>query len=372
LQRIGTQFDSILKRGLGAQRTAEPGGCPDEATLAAYCDRTLPAAEVTRWEEHLAGCARCQGTLAAMARARTPQLASRVRSLSRRWEPYAALAAALAGISIVVSSMHPVRNKAERMVLYSQASSAPGAAHKARPQIALNQAREEKQPEAPPSREAPAPRPDAGDVGASTENRLAKTLPLPPGRDVNELGGRAESASRRLASPNALETAYVSGSAGVAPNSAHDMANQEYSARIPSGVEPRAAIGGLMGAPLRTRGVGLAMIPVRTPDDVERWRLFPNGTIEHLEPNGSWQEQTSGVTSNLRAGAAPSPTTCWIVGAGGTILRTVDGEHWQRINSPTSADLLAVYAMDASTATITNDRGKSFSTSDGGATWRQI
>ncbi|HEY2106622.1 MAG TPA: hypothetical protein VGH29_12590, partial [Candidatus Binataceae bacterium] len=74
----------------------------------------------------------------------------------------------------------------------------------------------------------------------------------------------------------------------------------------------------------------------------------------------------------LRAGAAPSPTTCWIVGNAGTILRTIDGKHWQRIDSPTSQDLIAVFTIDPSDATVTAADGKRFATTDAGRTWRAL
>jgi photosystem II stability/assembly factor-like uncharacterized protein len=105
------------------------------------------------------------------------------------------------------------------------------------------------------------------------------------------------------------------------------------------------------------------MISVSTADNVERWRIGANGAIRRHEPDGSWQEQSSGVTSALSAAAAPSPTTCWIVGSGGTILRTTDGEHWQRVDSPTGQNLVGIFAADASNATITADAGH---------TWRPL
>jgi photosystem II stability/assembly factor-like uncharacterized protein len=116
-------------------------------------------------------------------------------------------------------------------------------------------------------------------------------------------------------------------------------------------------------------GTHTPMVSVSTADNIERWRLGPDGMIQHRDSNGLWQRQSSGVTGTLRAGAAPSPTTCWIAGTGGTILRTTDGEHWQKINSPTSSDLVAVFAVDVSTATVTTAGGKRYSTSDGGRTW---
>ena len=130
LQRPGKQqppFDAVLKRGLNAQR--DPGGadqCPDDATLAAYCARALPAAQSARWEEHFSNCARCQGVLAAMARARTPGRSAARSLTARRWEVYAALAAGIAGISIVATLMRSGRRPllADRLIRNQTAISA--------------------------------------------------------------------------------------------------------------------------------------------------------------------------------------------------------------------------------------------------------
>jgi hypothetical protein len=50
-------------------RTASTGAaCPDAATLAAYYERSLTAAETSLWETHFSSCARCQEQLAALVR----------------------------------------------------------------------------------------------------------------------------------------------------------------------------------------------------------------------------------------------------------------------------------------------------------------
>jgi photosystem II stability/assembly factor-like uncharacterized protein len=113
-------------------------------------------------------------------------------------------------------------------------------------------------------------------------------------------------------------------------------------------------------------------VSIRTADGVERWRLGGSGMIQHLEPYGEWISQPSGVTANLTAGSAPSPSVCWAVGENGTVLRTIDGAHWQSVSSPTSADLAAVAARNADSAVLTTAGGERFTTSDGGRTWRAL
>jgi photosystem II stability/assembly factor-like uncharacterized protein len=59
------------------------------------------------------------------------------------------------------------------------------------------------------------------------------------------------------------------------------------------------------------------------------------------------------------------------VGRSGTIIRTTDGEHWELITGPTADNLVKVSAVSANVATVTTAGGKTFATSDGGATWHQ-
>jgi len=56
------QFEGALARQL---RSGElDASCPDPETLAAYHERTMSLEEMSRWKEHIAGCARCQEALA--------------------------------------------------------------------------------------------------------------------------------------------------------------------------------------------------------------------------------------------------------------------------------------------------------------------
>ena len=75
------------------------------------------------------------------------------------------------------------------------------------------------------------------------------------------------------------------------------------------------------------------------------------------------------MTEDLTAGAAPSPTVCWIVGRRGTVLLSIDGLQWRRLAFPESVDLVAVQASDASAATVTTADNRRFRTADSGQTW---
>jgi photosystem II stability/assembly factor-like uncharacterized protein len=89
-------------------------------------------------------------------------------------------------------------------------------------------------------------------------------------------------------------------------------------------------------------------------------------------PCGSpWPPPPADVASQITAGSAPSADVCWIVGRAGTVLRSTDHQTWQRVNIPQAVDLSGVTATDARTATVMTADGRTFSTSDGGMTWRE-
>ena len=102
------------------------------------------------------------------------------------------------------------------------------------------------------------------------------------------------------------------------------------------------------------------------------WKVWPKGKIEFsYDSSHTWEQQKSGVTADLLAGASPSGKVCWIVGKAGTVLLTTDkGKHWKQLASPTKEDLVGAYAQDAKRASVwTFSHKQSFETNDGGVTW---
>ena len=102
------------------------------------------------------------------------------------------------------------------------------------------------------------------------------------------------------------------------------------------------------------------------------WKVWPKGKIEYsYDSSHTWEQQKSGVTADLLAGASPSGKVCWIVGREGTVLLTTDkGKHWKQLTSPTKEDLVGAYAQDAKRASVwTASHKQSFETNDGGVTW---
>src|SRR5262249_61650214 len=101
-----------------------------------------------------------------------------------------------------------------------------------------------------------------------------------------------------------------------------------------------------------------------------RWLIVGGATVQGSVAGGStWQDQELGVSVALAAGSSPMPSVCWLVGSGGTVLVTADGRSWRRVAFPEAVDLIAIRATDAQSATVTTADGRTFSTTDGGATW---
>jgi len=110
-----------------------------------------------------------------------------------------------------------------------------------------------------------------------------------------------------------------------------------------------------------------------TPNAITRWRILRSGTGSTVERSvdggATWQAQQIGVTVPLAAGASPSPSVCWLVGARGAVLLSTDGTSWQRVAFPEMTDLASVTATDDKHATVMTSDGRSFSTTDGGGKW---
>ena len=100
-----------------------------------------------------------------------------------------------------------------------------------------------------------------------------------------------------------------------------------------------------------------------------RWRLA--GSNVEISTNGgaTWDVTRTGVNTPLTAGAAPSATVCWVVGASGVVLLSTDGRTWRRVPFPEITDLSAVRARDARQRVRHDGRRPNFSTTDAGATW---
>jgi Putative zinc-finger len=87
----GTMTDDDLERLLSSKeslRSHRAWGCPDEATLAAFVDGTLPESARSRVQSHLADCETCLQDVAATLRAREtplPEVPARLLARAREF-----------------------------------------------------------------------------------------------------------------------------------------------------------------------------------------------------------------------------------------------------------------------------------------------
>ena len=88
------------------------------------------------------------------------------------------------------------------------------------------------------------------------------------------------------------------------------------------------------------------------------------------DESGGWTRIVSGTDDDL-FDITFAETTGWAVGHGGTVLRSTDGGNtWQRVAAPSSEDLIHVSSQGAQQAQVIARSGKSFTTTDGGQTWK--
>ncbi|HEX7138619.1 MAG TPA: hypothetical protein VF219_12255 [Vicinamibacterales bacterium] len=351
-----------MLRGLMA--TESSSLCVDADTLAAWSDGTLRARERAAVESHASSCVRCQALLAAMARTTAPAHA-------RRWWRTSALgwlvpiAAAAAGVVLWINFPRTTR--------LSQ-SAPPPASAAAASQTSLS---------------APVPPPVAsaalrGEPTASPDYPAAS----------KEAGARRRQTrpdEERAAAKEAAQSASQEALANTAPSGARDAAAAPPAVPAPAAAETtrQFAAGASAAAPksqtppramadvatsVTSREAPAKMEPARTeivsPNPNIRWRILTDGSIERSIDGGrTWQTQST-VAPALTAGVAPSPTTCWLVGHGGIVVLSIDGRTWQRVPIPEAIDLTFITASDAANATVTAADGRTFSTLDGGKTWR--
>ena len=391
-------LDAILRRAMRAEPGPATPECADAESMAAYSDRSIAAAERERLEAHFADCMRCQVMLADIARA--DESARLVKAASavpwyRRWRIAIPALAAVAAVLVFIAIRRPAneepqrelvaieQQKAPQMELAERAAApappaqlvapaspaaAPFVAPAAAPSvIAMNEVRSEvtAKREAPrvhhaasvpapavaqaPPAAAPPPAPPAPSVIAMNEAKT-ETQPRAAAMSGGAFLHRMESA------PDARAMVEQSNEPAAKSNSM-----QSYSATV------AGAAGSSAGA---SAGAGVP-VTIYPPDRSVSWIVGKNGLVQRRDADGTTQIQRSGVSTDLVAGASPSASVCWIVGRSGTIIRTTDGEHWELIGAPTTENLTAVSASSAHDVAITTDRGQSFTTSDGGVTWRQ-
>ncbi|HUO04372.1 MAG TPA: zf-HC2 domain-containing protein [Candidatus Binataceae bacterium] len=365
-EKDGAQFESVLRRAMVAQPGAATRDCPDAGIFAAYYDRALSAGERERLDAHFADCARCQAQLAAIARADDGAAvrATPIFGWLRGWRIAIPALAAAAVLLVVVQSMRT-----------------PGIVSQG-VQLAANEDLERRA--APLEPEAPA-------ASAPAAPAAAPALPAAPSLASDEIAVNQPmsatshglvGANRLAEEKGALSREALGGAAPAPQLMAKQAVNErEMDALKSKAVPPQEPAGGASSSVLAQtraatkRAEAFTRPPpfaaIQPPDRSKSWIIGQHGLVLLRDSNSRIHIVGTGVTADLLAGASSSATVCWIVGRGGTIVRTIDGENWSAVVSPVKDDLTAVSATSANDAVITTADGKSFATTDGGASWHQ-
>ncbi|MEQ1757545.1 MAG: hypothetical protein ABL986_04450 [Vicinamibacterales bacterium] len=327
-------MDKLLARALARGESGD-SSCVDAEALAAWTERTLPAAMMTRVENHVSGCARCQAVVAALVRSE-PEAAP-VESLWKRWHigwlvPVAGTAAAIA----IYVATRPPAPQAPELVQSSVEVAAPQEEFRVAPEAQRFEVRVD--PPAPATPPADSPARERLDARAEAD---AAAKAAPPA------AATAESAELQF------NNVLVAPPAAAAPVAA------------PASPAPPRAAG------IAARAVaGPAPLDVRSPSGAERWRLAGSGIPEYSTDGGATWQPTQGVPANaVRAGASPAAGIGWFVGGGGAVWLTEDGVRFMRLRFPETVDLTGVTATSARSAIATAADGRRFSTSDRGSSW---
>jgi Putative zinc-finger len=343
------QRDQAVERLLRQSLKAPPAGvtesCLDAETLSAWIDGGLSGAALEVAQSHVADCARCQALVGAMAR--TDTIVRQPESVSRLWLAWlvpltAAAAAVVLWIAVprVVDAPSPQATNTQNPAFQAKA-----------PEPTL-----ESQAQATASATSPAKEEQASRAKkdlASPDQAQTAELRKDAGRlETDRLQQQPKAAGEITSSPSADQAA--SGLAASPPPAA-PAERQAFGARSANALAERSTVG----------------IEIISPDPASRWRLV-GSVVEHSMNGGaSWQAVPAGVATPLTAGAAPSPSVCWLVGRGGVVLLSTDGRSVSRVAFPEITDLSSVRATDARSATVSTTDGRTYVTTDGGATWER-
>jgi hypothetical protein len=212
-----------------------------------------------------------------------------------------------------------------------------------------------------------------GPSGAkSADTKIAKAEEAEP-KSLARAKTAPESPSERAAAEAPAAGGVVGGTAagataaagpGATAGADRNAAGRGAGARDTSAREVNEAVTIVTAAP--------APSPVlRSVDGAHWWRIRAPSTIEGSTDRGaSWTVEYSEPSARLVRGAPAAKGGCWMIGANGLVLRIRPNGGWERVTQPTTRNLVALAATDHLAATVTDDQGRTYRTTDGGATWR--
>ena len=347
MQRNRNADDAVhrmLRETLGKPLTSSDAGeaCIDGETLAAWVERSLPAARAELVEAHLSRCARCQSLMATFARTvPMPEPRHSFWQHSRlRW-------------------LVPITAAATAVAIWIALPTDRGATPPAVSQEADAQLESQTQLPSTPPAASPDPRPLDASKNAATDR-------------LGQVGGDANALARR--------------SSEEATRPTGERTSAEREARVATG-DQRTADGALAEriavapaappvAPGRSEAAAQAQtrapIEIVSPSPDSRWRIVGTA-IERSTTGGKvWEAAVTTSPTQVTAGSSPGPLVCWLVGPGGAVRLTTDGVQFRSVTFPERVDLVGVRATSATIAVVTAVDGRAFRTDDQGVTWAPV
>jgi hypothetical protein len=346
--------ERLLRQSLGTpQRGGVTDACLDAETLAAWTAGGLTGLALEAVQLHVADCARCQSMAGTLARISSTVPQAEPVPPSRRW----------------LAWFFPLTAAATAVALWFAVPGNPGA-----PPTVASRA---------PISEAPASDSFASRNPPPTAAREPTQVPSAE-RQAKESAAPAQApaAELRREGPrsNTLDQPAAVGSVANQEAAGRDLARDKVEAFQPPAAPAAAAAAAPQSAPSNQRAdsarsalraTAVAAPDIVSPDPAVRWRIL-GAAVQHSSNGGStWETVPIGVTAELTAGVAPATTVCWLVGRSGVVLLTTDGQTWRRLPFPEITDLSAVRTVDAGghVASVSTADGRTFVTTDAGATW---
>ena len=392
--------DQQLERALARHlRDATPDlDCPDAEILAAFHERTLALDEMTRWKNHIAGCTRCQETLALMEvteevgeeqseeirelpmpQARPPE-ALGARNAGTLMTGTATTVGAAAGASQkkveplrarrqAVRWLVPVGAIAAAALVWVGVHERQGVAEKpAETQVALNR---------------PAPAPPLSSERTQPSQTLQETKPASPrvqsyaGAPVKaapppNLQKREQNVSPPSAAPS-LDALKAKQSDQFTTLSGGQIATE--TAPAPAMAPPRAAAAPALRDQAANSGqaAGLSATP-QTEMRQKKSADTHNALASSLNtPVGDAVMLRKVASSDPSVIFAPGDQHAWIVGAAGKVRHSADGgKTWTPQNTRVTADLSTGSAPSFSVVWIVGKSGTILLSVDGGVHWKLV
>lgn len=376
----------ISSSTLRAQLAQSQGGSPhpDADLLTAFAENALLEGERNDILAHLAVCEPCRAVVASANAAADPEEAPRpapapVRPPIRTWLPGVALAASLfvmvASTVFFYRGLHSVPRQ-PTTVASTPATEKPAAV----PTPQTTVATAAPAPASPKhNRARPRPARSASPPIPTEETQVAAAPPPPPPSpstpDTSVRTSLAELAQQGQSAPPTeqaqLQAEMRKSTSGVHGAMAEAKAAPRAAPSATQSVQVEASDSfnqSLQTTQPAVRGL-IAGIALRSS-----FRIADGGQLERSSQSGIWQPVSIAPGVHFRA-ISVSGTSVW---AGGDHLRLYhsadNGVSWTEVHLPASADrsraVVHIRIDSPQKLTVEDDRGATWSTDDGGATWR--